>query len=284
MTSAIHIIAGPTASGKSARALALAREQNGVIINADATQLYADLRIVSARPSEAEMMQVPHRLYGFLPGEEAASAGKWLGWVKPEIEAAWAAGQLPILCGGTGLYLKALQEGLSPMPEVPVEVRAAVAARLAEIGKPAFYAELQKIDPAGAAHVGPHNTQRLLRAREVVEASGETFSAWMQKPREKLFPEARVTREVIELSREELYRRCDARFAQMMEHGAIEEVQTLLAKGYGDDAPVMKAVGVREIAAYLRGEMTKERVVELGQQNTRRYAKRQLTWLRHQVK
>jgi tRNA dimethylallyltransferase len=283
MQSRIHFIAGPTASGKSARALEVAQAQNGVVINADAIQLYEELRIVSARP-DAEMVEgVPHRLYGIIKGDQAVSAGIWLDWVKPEIEAAWKAGRLPVICGGTGLYINALREGLSEMPEVPPAIRQQVAARLEEIGKAAFYEELRECDPAAAAHIGPYNTQRLLRAREVREASGKPFSEWMQAPKQPLFPDAEYVMDVVEIARDELYRRCDARFDAMMAQGAIQEVGALLAKGYPPSAMVMKAVGVAELAGYLHGDHSLEKAVELAKRNTRRYAKRQLTWFRHQI-
>lgn len=283
VTQPIHIVAGATASGKSARALALARERDGVIINADATQLYAELRILSARPSDAELAQAPHALYGILQGGDPASVARWLALAKPEIEAAWAAGRLPVVCGGTGLYLKALLEGLSPIPDIAESHRAEAVQLLQDLGNAAFHAKLAEVDPVIAARLAPGNTQRLIRAWEVWRATGKPLSAWQAEPKQPPFPGAAFTVEVIDLPRAEIYRRCDARFARMMQQGALEEVKALQARNYPADAPVMKAVGVPELLGYLHGEYPLEEAVRLARHNTRRYAKRQLTWLRHQL-
>lgn len=274
----IHLLYGPTASGKSARALELAREQNGVVINADATQLYADLRILSARPDEREMQGIPHRLYGILPGDTPASAALWLERVKSEIETTWQIGKLPILCGGTGLYLKALQEGLSPMPVVPEAVRA----KAALMSNAEIHARLCETDPETAARLKAGDTQRLRRAWEVIEASGKPFSFWRNQPKTRIFPQAEFYLENMMPPRDLLYARCDARFLQMLERGAVEEVRALLTRNYAATLPIMKAVGVPEISVHLRGEITLAEATARAQQATRNYAKRQLTWGRNQ--
>ncbi len=275
----IHLIFGPTASGKSARAIEQARTRRGVIINADATQLYADLQILSARPTPEEMQGLPHRLYGVLTGNSPASAASWLALVKTEIETAWAAGNLPILCGGTGLYLKALQEGLSPVPSVAPEIRAQ--AQL--IPNSDIHSQLQEVDPVSAARLKPGDTQRLRRAYEVWLATGKPLTYWQAQPKQPPFPHAGFRVETLNPPRDELYARCDARFLAMLEKGAVEEVKSLLHKNYPSTAPVMKAVGVPEISAYLRGELSLEEATAKAQQATRNYAKRQVTWLNNQI-
>ena len=274
----IHIIAGPTASGKSARAIELANQHNGVILNADATQCYADLQILSARPDAAELAKAEHRLYGIWQGDKVASVGDWLAAIKPEIEQCWNEEKLPIVCGGTGFYLKALMEGLSPIPEIEPSIREA----LGLVDNSALYATLKSVDAEAAESIDEHNRQRLIRAVEVYEGTGKPMSEWQAIAKQPPFPNAEFELEVISLPREELYERCNRRFELMLAAGALEEVESLLDKGYAADAPVMKAVGVPEITAYLHGEINLEEAGELSKQNTRRYAKRQLTWLRNQ--
>ena len=278
----IHLIAGPTASGKSARAIELANAQNGVILNADATQCYGELRILSARPDEAELAQAEHRLYGIWSGDKMASVADWLEAVKPEIEQCWQEERLPIICGGTGFYLKALMEGLSPIPDIPTEIREDVIRKIQTEGNEAVHQKLAAIDSEAANALPPENTQRLIRAYEVYLATGTPISEWRRLPKEPPFAEAQFTTEIITLPRAELYARCDARFENMLQAGALEEVEKLLTKNYASDLPIMKAVGVPELTAYLRSESSLEQAKELAQRNTRRYAKRQLTWLRNQ--
>lgn len=275
----IHILYGPTASGKSARALQVAAAQNGVVINADATQLYTDLRVLSARPTLTEIQGIPHSLYGILPGDQPATAASWLQLATQQIEAAWNAGKLPILCGGTGLYLKALQEGLSAIPAVPAEVRASVQ----PLPNDEIITKLQEVDPVIAARLKAGDTQRLRRAWEVFLASGKPLSYWQMQPKQPPFPQAEYIIETLNPPREELYARCDARFLKMLEEGAVEEVAALLTKNYPPTAPIMKAVGVTELSAYLRGEITLTEATAKAQQATRNYAKRQRTWLRNQI-
>lgn len=279
MSQKIHLLYGPTASGKSARALEWARAQNGIVINADATQLYADLQILSARPLDTEMQGIPHRLYGVLPGDAPATAASWLALAAGEIRAAWAAGKLPILCGGTGLYLKALQEGLSPIPEVPAEIRLSIQ----QFPNAEIHAKLSEVDPAIAARLKPGDTQRLKRAYEVWLASGKPLSYWQAQPKQPIFPQAEFILETLNPPREELYARCNARFLAMLDRGALAEVKALLTRNYPATAPVMKAVGVPELSAHLRGEISLPQATAQAQQATRNYAKRQMTWLRNQL-
>jgi tRNA dimethylallyltransferase len=275
------IVAGPTASGKSALALALAEEVRGTIINADSMQVYRDLRVLTARPGPAEEARVPHRLFGVIDAAEHCSAGRWRGLALAEIEAARAAGRVPILVGGTGLYLHALVHGLAAVPEIPAAVRAAARALHAEIGGAAFRARLAERDPNAAARLEPGDRQRLVRAYEVVTATGRTLGEWQREA-----PPADAPRSACVLllpPRTQLYAACDARFRAMMERGAAEEARDLLARGLAPDLPAMKAVGLREIAALIDGRLTREAAIAAAQQATRRYAKRQYTWLRHRM-
>ncbi len=272
---------GPTASGKSAAALAAAKEFGGVIINADSMQVYRELAIVTARPDAAAMAAVPHRLYGVLSAADACSAGRWRALALAEIDAALAGGKLPILAGGTGLYLEALREGIAPIPPVPENVREqARALALAEDG-PALHAHLAKIDPAAAAALRPTDRQRIIRAWQVMTATGRSILEWQRAGGDEEAPE--LTTFLFLPDRATLYAACDRRFAQMIAAGAIDEVKTLLALGLDPDLPAMKAVGVREIAAYLGGRIGHAEMIARGQQATRNYAKRQYTWFRRRV-
>ena len=274
-------IAGPTASGKSAAALALARGTGGEIVNADAMQVYRDLRIVTARPSLDEERAVPHHLYGVIDGAEASSAGRWARMAADVIADIRARGKLPIVVGGTGLYFRALADGLSPIPETPPEIREAARARRDALGPAAFRDDVLTRDPA-MAHLPESDAQRLLRAWEVFEGTGEPLSHFQSLPREPLI-DGPIRKAVIDLPRETLYARCDARAARMLEEGAVEEVRMLLSRNLDPSLPVMKALGAPEIAGLLRGETTREEALALLQQNTRRFAKRQTTWFRHQT-
>lgn len=274
-------IAGPTASGKSAAALALAQRTGGEIVNADAMQVYRDLRIVTARPSPEDERAVPHHLYGVLDGAEASSAGRWARMAADVIADIRARGKPLIVAGGTGLYFRALADGLSPIPETPPGIREAARARLDALGPTAFRAEVLARDPA-MARLPESDAQRLLRAWEVFEATGAPLSHFQSLPREPLM-QGLIHKAVIEPPRETLYARCDVRAARMLEEGAVEEVRMLLARDLDPSLPVMKALGVPEISALLRGEATREEALAQLQQNTRRFAKRQTTWFRHQT-
>lgn len=279
----VIVIAGPTASGKSALALDVAREFGGTVINADSMQVYRDLAILTARPDEAACGAIPHRLYGIMGAEQRCSAAEWRQMALEEIRAAHAADRLPLLTGGTGLYLKALVEGLSPMPDVPEEIRAAVRARLETQGAAALHRALAASDPDSAARIRPSDSQRIARALEVLEATGRPFSAWQAEA--PVGPPAALRFRVIALMppREALYAACDARFDAMLEQGALDEVKALLARDLDPSLPAMKALGVAELARTLDGSMSLDEAAELVRTATRRYAKRQLTWLRHQI-
>ncbi len=270
---------GPTASGKSARALAIAQERGGVIINADAMQVYAQLRVLTARPSVEDEAAAPHMLYGMLPAGEACSAARWLSLAAEAIRETWAQGRLPVVTGGTGLYLKALQEGLSPIPGVGAEIRAQATRLYKEQGAGA----LQERDPAMAKRLKDGDSQRHTRALEVWLATGKSLSYWQRKPREAIFPDAEFSTEVVMQERAQLYRRCDARFLLMLEQGALDEVKALKALNLHTDLPAMRAVGVPELITYLDGGVSLAEATARAQQATRNYAKRQLTWFRNQL-
>lgn len=278
----VHLLAGPTASGKSRRALELAQRLDAVIVNADAIQLYSDLKVLSARPSEADEAAAVHRLYGVVDGADAWSVGRWTRAVEP-ILAELAATETPtIVTGGTGLYFRALVNGLAEIPEISPEVRTELSATFDRYGETAFRDRLAQVDPAAAARIAPGDRQRLVRAMEVVVGSGRTLSDWQAHTRPLLAP-GTWRAEVIEPARDQLYARCDERFAAMLDLGAVEEAEALAARGLDLDLPVMKAVGLREILAWRRGEISRAEALALGQQETRRYAKRQLTWFRNQT-
>lgn len=277
------IIAGPTGSGKSALAVALGRAFFGTVINADSMQVYRDLRILSARPTEAEQQGVPHRLFGILPAAEACSAGRWLRLAIPEIAAAHAAGRLPILVGGTGLYLKALTDGLAPVPQVPPEMVAEARTLHAGLGGERFKAALAELDPDGAERIRASDTQRLVRAYAVARATGRPLGLWQRAAGSELPASVRFLTIALLPSPADLSPALDARFAAMMAEGALTEVRALAALGLAPDLPAMKAVGVRELLACLRGETTIEGAVGRAQQATRQFAKRQRTWIRHQI-
>lgn len=283
----IHIIAGPTASGKSAKALKLAQENDGVIINCDSMQLYDDLPILSAQPSEEDKAQTPHRLYAELHPNNVCSAGNWREMAIPVIEQVLANSQTPIICGGTGLYIKALIDGLSPMPDIPEEVRERVVNKHAELGAEAFYAELEARDPVMAARFHVNHKARIIRAMEVLEATGKSLSQWQELEREgppdhwnfeihKILPE-----------RETLYDRCNKRFEWMINNGALEEAaafdKRLQSGEVNEGVPLCKALGFKQIRAHLAGDLTLEQAIETAQGITRRYAKRQVTWFRNQL-
>lgn len=277
------LIAGPTASGKSDLAVNLAlrlkaQGREAVVINADSAQVYSDLRVLSARPSDEEMRGIPHVLFGAWDGATPCSAADWAQAARVEIAAAHARGALPILVGGTGLYINTLLDGIAPVPEIDPEVRAQVRALPVEDA----YAALQAEDPERAARLGPADIQRITRALEVVRSTGRSLAYWQQQRSGGIAANIDLAPLVLMPDRTWLYRRCDLRFALMWEGGAIAEVEALLARKLPESSPVMRAIGVPEIAAFLRGELTREEAIAAGQQATRNYAKRQYTWLRNQ--
>ena len=276
----LALIAGPTASGKSDCAVRLAQSlPRAVVINADSAQVYADLAVLSARPGEAEMGGVPHRLFGAWDGATACSAADWAQAARAEIAAAHAQGCLPILVGGTGLYLRTLVEGIAPIPPIDPAVRAQVRALpVAEA-----HAALLREDSERAQALAPTDTTRVARALEVVRSTGQPLAHWQTRREGGIGGQVTLGTAVLMPDRARLYARCDARFAAMWAGGAIDEVRALLARGLDPDLPVMRAIGVAEIAAYLAGRIDEGAAITAGQQATRRYAKRQYTWLRHQI-
>lgn len=279
----LALIAGPTASGKSALAVALAKRlQDGgrraVILNADSAQVYADLQVLSARPSTDEMDGIEHRLFGAWDGSEACSAAGWAKRARDEIEQLHAEGAVPVLVGGTGLYLRVLLDGIAPIPEIDPAVREAVRSLSAE----AAYRLLQLEDPLKASELNPADHQRIARALEVKRSTGVTLADWQIAKAGGIGEEVSVHPLILLPDRAWLYSRCDARFAAMLEEGAIEEVERLLLRELDPDLPVMRAIGVPEISAYLAGEISLPQMIAAGQQATRNYAKRQFTWFRRQ--
>ncbi len=270
------LIAGPTASGKSALAIKLARERNGVIINADAMQVYRELRILTARPSPTEEAQVPHRLYGHVSGRESYSVARWLADARRHIERAWGEGLLPVVTGGTGLYFRALERGLADVPPIDMAVREKWRSFEGDL-----HAALSRLDAEATARVKPNDRQRIIRALEVIEATGRPLSQWQAAAQQDAaLAGAVVERIFVDVPREELYARAEARFDAMILAGAIEEVRPLL--DYDPSVPIMKAIGVRELVAHLRGEITLEDAITGAKIATRHYIKRQLTWWRGQ--
>ena len=278
----ITLIAGPTASGKSALALKMARDTDAVIINADSQQLHADLRILTARPSPEEEGQAEHRLYGVADAADAWSVGRWSRAALDVLDELRADRRPAILVGGTGLYFMSLTRGLADIPPVSLATRDAVEAEYAIEGEAAFRARLAEADPNAACAIEHGDRQRLVRAMSVFVASGRSLSAWKADTR-PLLTAGSWTGLVIEPDRQRLYQHCDVRVDLMLERGAIDEVRALIARGLPSSLPAMKAVGVRELAAYLSGDMTHDDAVAALKQATRNYAKRQLTWFRQQT-
>ena len=274
------LIAGPTASGKSGAGLELAARFGGTIINADSMQVYRELRLLTARPSEADEARVPHRLYGTMSAAQAYSVGRWLGDVARAMAEAQREGRLPILVGGTGLYFKALTEGLAPVPDIPAEIRSHWRERSDELGRDALHAELAARDPNMAARLGPADPQRIVRALEVIDATGVSLAEWQGGNAAPLLAPDDALRLVIAPERQPLYAAIDARFNRMIEQGALDEVRALLDLELDPGLPAMRAHGVRELAAYLSGALTREEAVAKAKTESRRYAKRQMTWLR----
>jgi tRNA dimethylallyltransferase len=279
----VLLLAGPTASGKSAVALSVAEKLDGTIINADSVQVYRELRILSNRPSAADEARVRHRLFGVFSATDECSAARWCALALTEIAAAHEAGRLPIVVGGTGLYLKTLLEGLSPIPDVPAEIRSHLKRRLAEEGSAALHAELVRRDPATANRLEPEDSQRVMRALEVLDATGSSITDFQAQSKAGPPSHLLFSTVLLQPSRDVLYARCDSRLARMIEAGAIDEVRRLQTAGLDPGLPIMKALGVVEIGSYLDGLMPLERALKEAQQATRRYAKRQTTWFRTQI-
>jgi tRNA dimethylallyltransferase len=276
------LIAGPTASGKSWLALRLAETIGGVVINADAIQVYRELRILSARPSTADEQRAPHWLYGHVPGSEAYSAGRFVTDAAVTLQRARQEGLRPIFIGGTGLYFKALLEGLAPIPEIADDVRAHWRNEAQRIGAAGLYAELMRRDPGMAALLRASDTQRLTRALEVLESSGRSLSDWHREPLYPLLSEP-IIRLVVSPDLQRLTARCDARLEAMVSGGALDEVRALLTLNFAPKLPIMTAIGVPPFAAHLRGEISLTEAIEEAKRDTRAYLKRQRTWLKRNM-
>jgi tRNA dimethylallyltransferase len=276
------LIAGPTASGKSGVGLALAAELNGEIVNADSMQVYQDLRIVTARPSEEDEASCPHHLYGQIPAGELFSTGQWLDAVVPVVEEIAARGRVPIVLGGTGLYFRALTEGFVEVPAIPDEVRRQTREEVEAIGSSKAHKLLSDVDARWALKVHENDPQRIARGLEVYRATGRALSDWHDEPVEPALslPFLKI---VLEPDRDWLYDRINRRFATMVEEGALAEVGELLSLGLPPTLPVMKALGVPELGSHLRGDMGLEEAIALGQTRSRQYAKRQSTWFKQQM-
>ena len=274
------LIAGPTASGKSALALKLARDFGGAVINADAMQVYRELRVLSARPDAVEEALAPHYLYGFASAFEPFSVARWLEAAKAALADARAKGLLPIVTGGTGLYFAALLNGLSPIPEIHASIRVEARQKLAEIGNERFHAELVARDPVMGARLPVGDSQRLVRAWEVLEATGQSLAEWQMLKGEPAL-KGDLARFVLKPNREWLVERIGRRFRAMIEAGALEEVRAL--KDLSPDLPAARALGVPPLIAHLDGRLSLDQAIEQAITETRRYAKRQMTWFRHQM-
>lgn len=277
------LIAGPTASGKSALALELALNAGGIVINADSMQVYRDLRVITARPTPDEEARVPHRLYGHVDAAVNFSAGAWVADAANALEEAQAEGRLPIFIGGTGLYFKALTAGLSVVPPIPAEIRENVRARLERNGVEALHAELARRDPRAAERLNLRDRTRIARALEVIEATGRSLLDWHHEGQPPLLPKDSFRAVFLAPGRDELYARIDARFDAMLGAGALTEVEQLAARGLDPLLPAMKAHGVPALIRHLRGELSLEQAAIIGRADTRHYAKRQFTWFRHQL-
>lgn len=283
----IHIVCGPTASGKSAKAIEMAETLNGVIINCDSQQIYNGLPIIGAQPPQEDLERVPHKLYAHLHPNEVCSAGNWREIALPVIKNVIEQDKTPIICGGTGLYIKALIDGLSPMPDIPDHVRQKVVERYEQLGAETFYKELQDKDPIMAERFHVNHKARIIRAMEVIEATGKSLSEWQKLPRDKP-PENwdfKITK--VLPSREDLYKRCDQRFDLMMDMGALEEAQhfheRIVSGEINGNVPFAKALGFKQLRMSITGEWSLDFAIERAKADTRHYAKRQNTWFTNQI-
>jgi len=288
MKKTIHIIAGPTASGKSALAIERAKELNGAIINCDSRQIYDALPILSAQPSDDDKTEVLHHLYGAIHPNETVSAGSWRDMATPIIEQCMADGVVPIITGGNGLYIKTLMEGISPIPDVPPDIRLRAIQRQKELGNPAFHEELARRDPATAAQYHPMHTARLIHAWEILEATGKPLAEWQALPKSAPPDDWMFDITVVMPERETLYAQCDKRFVQMLDAGAMEELDAFDKKvetgEISRESVMIKTVGANALRALREGRISKEDAINLAQTETRQYAKRQTTWFKNQIK
>lgn len=277
------LIAGPTASGKSAVALALAERLGGTIINADAMQVYADLAVLTARPSAEDMARAPHLLFGYVDAAQPYSVGRWLGDVEPALRTTLAQGRVPVLVGGTGLYLQALMQGLSAIPAVPETVRARLRAEAEGVPPRLLHERLATYDPSMAARLRPSDPQRVLRALEVFEATGRSLSTYQNKRDRPILPPTQMAGVVLAPERATLHDAIDRRFDAMLEAGAIEEIARLSMRALDPTLPVMRALGVAPLLSHLKGERSVREAADDSKRLTRHYAKRQLTFARNKL-
>jgi len=282
MAPRIWLIAGPTASGKSALALRLAEATGAEIVNADALQIYRDLRILSARPSPDDEARAPHHLFGVADAADGWTVGRWLKATLAILDKIEARGRPAIVVGGTGLYFRALTRGLADIPSVSKDLQSVIEASFDALGESAFRDQLRAADPDAEARIAANDRQRLTRALAVAEATGRPLSAWQAETHPALSADAWLGA-VLDPPRDTLHARCDERLALMMDRGAVEEAAALIARGLEDRLPAMKAVGLRELAAYARGETSRAEALAAAQAATRQYAKRQTTWFRNQT-
>lgn len=273
------IITGPTASGKSSYALKIARQENGKIINADSMQIYKELPLLTAQPTEEEKQSIPHALYSFLKGNEPFSVALWHEHALKEIEQCQREGYRPIIVGGTGMYLSSLTKGISPIPDIKPEIREEARTLFQKIGAEKFHEHLKKVDPLMAARLKVNDQQRIIRAYEVKQSTGLTLDYWQKQPKGITVD---CEMRVISRPREELHRRAKVRFERMLGLGVLKEVEALLDHNYPPDFPVMKALGVQELAQHLKGYLSLKEACEKTLIATRQYIKRQQTWIRHQ--
>ena len=281
--SIVILIAGPTASGKSALALELAEKRGAAIVNADSMQVYRDLRIITARPTPDEEKRVPHRLYGHVDAAESYSVGRWFGEAAAALTETTSRGQPAIMVGGTGLYFSTLTRGIAAVPPIPAEIRREVRGRLDAEGVTALHAELQLRDPAAAARLKPGDRARITRALEVVLATGRSLMQWHEDNMPARVDLLGAVKIFLMPNRDELGLRIDARFDAMMAAGALEEVRALAARNLDPNLPAMKAHGVPWLIRHLRGEIAMAEAVAQAKRDTRRYTKRQATWFRNQL-
>jgi tRNA dimethylallyltransferase len=272
------VIAGPTASGKSALALALAQQIDGVVVNADSAQIYRDLRVLSAAPTEEDRAKADHRLYGVHDGALPCSAAEWASLARVEIASIHRENRTPILVGGTGLYLRSLLDGIAPVPAIDPEVRS----RVRESGLEENWAKLRTLDPGAAERLRPTDSARINRALEVILSTGRTLVEWQKQREGGIGGEVELRPLLLLPPRKWLYARCNERFSRMIDEGSVSEVEALLARNLNPNLPVMRAIGVREVSGYLLGQCSLDEAIAAGQQATRRYAKRQYTWFAHQ--
>lgn len=280
----VIIIAGPTASGKSQLAIDVAKAVGGIVINADSMQIYQDMPILSAVPSQKEQDGIEHRLYEIFPSSRNGTVVEWLNLAVAEIEQVWAEGKIPVVCGGTGLYLDNLINGTTPIPEVDLQIREKVAQMATAEGIPTLHAKLAQFDPVTAERLSPNDCTRVKRATEVYLQTKKPLSEWHQKPMIKRLPDAKFFVVKIQPSKEELDERCFCRFEKMLAAGALEEVKKLKEKKLDKNLPAMKALGVPELINYLDGKSTLAEAVDLAKLHTRQYAKRQRTWFANKLK